>query len=160
MRCVIALIAAACLGQQDHREDVPFDILVKLITQAARERFRPIMTYRIERRPSGLSWYEAKYALPGARTCRIFETPKVAFICEWDKPKAGTAAKYTYAEAVKQFEAALGAEWAKATIPGRTPRVRFTARNEAREGTIEIADAERGADWSLRITFYAMEMPE
>ncbi len=160
MRLLAFFLAVACLGQQDHKEDVPFDILIKLITHAARERFRPIMTYRVERRPSGFSWYEAKYELPGARACRIFETPKVAFVCEWEKPKAGATAKYPFAEAVKQFSAALGEEWNKETLPGRRPRVRFVARNAAREGTIEIADAEPGSDWSLRITFFAMEQPE
>ena len=81
--------AKAFQNHSDEHKPLTLDVRLKLIVSAGRERFRPIMTYRVDMVPSGSSWYEVNNSVPGASFCRVYEHPQVIYTCEWTRgPKA------------------------------------------------------------------------
>ena len=149
-------LAAACFGlfslagsaaaQHDDHGHGPMTlpILLEQLVSASRERFRPVMTYRVDMRPRGNSWYEAKYALPEALWCRVFEHPRLRYECEW-----GAKPKRDFGQFTKQYEDALGKGWQRGE--GHAKTVRFTATERTRNGDIEIVDGPAG----IRLTIFA-----
>ena len=102
-------------------------------------------------RPRGDSWYEAKYKLPEAQSCRVYEQPQVRYVCEWAlKPKRDFAAF------IKQYEALLGQDWKRIDAVGKRKSVRFSATERQRNGDWEIAETETG----IRLTIFATQSPE
>ncbi|MFN7932111.1 MAG: hypothetical protein U0R19_02215 [Bryobacteraceae bacterium] len=145
-----ALLAAQQHDDHDHGPATP-EVLVAQLISASRERFRPVMTYRVDMRPRGNSWYEAKYVLPEAQSCRVFEQPQMRYVCEW-----GLKPKRDFAAFVKQYEGLLGQGWKRTDGVGKFKSVRFSAVERQRNGDWEIAETEAG----IRLTIFAMPSPE
>ncbi|MBL8175451.1 MAG: hypothetical protein JNK48_12325 [Bryobacterales bacterium] len=146
---VMLCLAPLLCGQKDDHEHGPvtFTVLLEQLVSASRERFRPVMTYRVDMRPRGNSWYEAKYILPEAQSCRVYEHPQLRYVCEWSaKPKRD------FDQFVKTYEEGLGKGWQRTEVPGRVRTVRFTATERTRNGDIEITDAATG----IRLTMFAV----
>jgi hypothetical protein len=146
--------AAPALSQDRHdHEKLPLNILLMLITSSARERFRPIMTYRVEMRPSRDEYYNSKYTLPEAEWCRIFEHPQLVFACEWKSDR-----KRAIGDFVKQYQDALGEGWKRTD---KEPKGRRTAVFDYpdRRGDIsmEIYQTTTGIRLTLRSPDRAIE---
>lgn len=141
-------------GQQHDDHDhgpATVEVLVAQLISASRERFRPVMTYRVDMRPRGNSWYEAKYVLPDAQSCRVYEHPQMRYVCEWsNKPKRDFAAF------VKQYETLLGPGWKRTDSSGKRKTVRFSATERQRNGDWEITEQEAG----IQLTIFATQGPE
>ncbi len=147
-------LAALLPGQQHDDHDhgpLTLEVLVLQLTSASRERFRPVMTYRVDMRPRGNSWYEAKYILPEAQSCRVYEQPRMRYVCEW-----GLKPKRDFAAFVKQYETLLGQGWKRVDGTGKSKSVRFSAVERQRNGDWEIAELEGG----IRLTIFATQSPE
>lgn len=157
MKRTLALLlslAALLPGQQHDDHDhgpLTLEVLVVQLISASRERFRPVMTYRVDMRPRGNSWYEAKYVLPEAQSCRVYEQPQMRYVCEW-----GLTPKRDFAAFVKQYEDLLGQGWKRVDGAGKRKSVRFSATERQRNGDWEIAETETG----IRLTIFAMQNPE
>jgi hypothetical protein len=87
---VAVLIPCSLLLAHDDHDDEKetFQSLISLIVRSAREKLRPLKTFRIEARPSNDYWYEVTDTLPGA-DCRIYEHPRMVYQCVWTSAKPG-----------------------------------------------------------------------
>lgn len=125
-------------GQQDKHEEVPLRIQMMVVISASRERFRPLMTYRIEQRPGNSYWYETTITLEGGRYCRIYEHPSLRFVCQWD-------AKTKIDELTKRLQEALGDGWKRADEKARSKAPRFAHKDEpAKNPVMELSEADGG----------------
>jgi hypothetical protein len=118
-------------------EDSPLDIRLTQLVLAGRERFRSLLTYRVDMRPRGESWHEVRLQLPGATHCRVYEHPELIYTCEFP------AKTNPFVDFTQRIETALGAKWKRSDVPGKRKRSRFDSMDERkRDGWIEIAEID------------------
>jgi hypothetical protein len=154
MRCwqtPLVTVALACYSasmvtgfHDEEEEQQTFREVVQRLVRASRENLRPMKSFRINMHPSLEYWYEVVVMLPGAKTCRIYEHPKMVYRCEWTMPKSA-AAETVYGHVVKAIEEALGpTDW----------RVRSAA-----SGTrFEPVNPHRNPVWEIRKSGPAVEV--
>lgn len=146
--CCMVQPPASGFHDDDHGLESLKEVLQRIV-RASRENLRPLKTSRIEIHPGDLYWYEVDTTLPGARTCRIYEHPKIVYQCEWKNSSTEPAASL-YTGVVKQFREVLAStDWDLRTDsrkltefvpkdPWRNPLIQIRIGGTSRIPVIEV----------------------
>jgi hypothetical protein len=106
-------VLVLCSVSSAAQNDATFDVALKHILRASKDRFIPIEGARIENRRRDF-FFEPRVYLPGATYCRIFELEKSwVFGCEWEPAKPPARFAGLYDQLAAKVEAALGTDWNK-----------------------------------------------
>ena len=144
------------LHGSDDREPAFRDVVHRLV-RASRENLRPIKTFRINMHPSLEYWYEVEVMLPGAKTCRIYEHPRMVYRCEWKKPD-NVAAKIVYAGVVQELKEALGqADWTVHASSHAAHLTRFEPVNPRRNPVWEVRLAGSKSTSPVEVLLFSVD---
>jgi hypothetical protein len=147
--CLTELLGSplrAFQGSPQEDQKLPLKTSLMQVIAGSHERFRPIMSRRIELFRD-LYWYDVKHKLEGAQICRILEYPAAVFICDWDQ-------RTTVKGLSGEIESALGSDWRRKEVGRYRDILRF--KHQAKPGdhpTIEIMELQDG----VRLTMFAPE---
>lgn len=155
-RLALAIAAAFVASGQTAQEpaETPFrrDLRrsLRAVIRAAPLQFKSIQGVRIDIHPGRETWYDARYPLPEATDCRVYEQPP-RYICRWEKSPQRPNLGVFFTALAADVEAALGERWKRVEPPGTTAGIRL---EEAREGgaTIVLDPAGRATAGAVRLT--------
>jgi hypothetical protein len=155
-RLALAIAAAFVASGQTAQEpaESPFrrDLRrsLRAVIRAAPLQFKSIQGVRIDIHPGRETWYDARYPLPDATDCRVYEQPP-QYICRWEKSTRRPNLGAFFTALAADVEAALGERWKRAGTADKDAAIRF---EEAREGgaTIVLAPARRASNGAVQLT--------
>lgn len=136
-------------AHDEHDEKETFQSLMQLIVRSAREKLRPLKTFRIETRPANTYWYEVTDVLPGSE-CKIFEHPRMVYECVWTSAKADGPADA--AALIAEIDKAEPERWT--VVRGKTG-ITLEPREPRRYPLMEIT-GERGSKTGMILRVYAV----
>ena len=132
--------------------EAEFTKALNRIIRAARERFRPVQSFRVDIRPGDIYWYEGQVVLPGAEYCRSYEHPRLRYVCQW----TGKNTTSKYDGVVDRVRAALGDQWTFSASERRGRKMaRFDPLDPSRTGSIEIEEGARTSEFSVRLSVFS-----
>jgi hypothetical protein len=143
------LMPLSIFANNEHDEKETFQSLMNLIVRSARERLRPLKTFRIEQRPSNNYWYEVTDVLPGSE-CRIYEHPRMVYHCIWTVSKQGGPANVT--ALLGEIERSSPGQWAVEAGKGIT----VLAPKEPRRYPLMEITGERDSKTGMQLKVFAV----